>query len=161
MIRSTAYIFYNKARTKIKKILQAQYAILEKATKSSLKNIASSLYAEDIISESMMYSPSYDELIQDFEAHFPFFNDILELKQKCQAFLHCIFREGGPAAKAAETLDSEWKEVFGIESLLPITASTAMSPPISTNSASAEQDMLDLSTALPSGSTQLGKMSIS
>ena len=97
-------------------MLRNRYKDLEDATKSSLKNILSLLYAEHIITQTVRDSNSYSDMMQEFEAKLKLAKDTSELRTCCETFCNCLSQSGGPVGNAAEVLKSEWEKVFDMVS---------------------------------------------
>uniref|UniRef100_A0A1X7TAB2 Phosphodiester glycosidase domain-containing protein n=1 Tax=Amphimedon queenslandica TaxID=400682 RepID=A0A1X7TAB2_AMPQE len=123
-----------EACKKVKEILRSHYATLEEATKGSLSSIMSHLYAKKIITKTVRDSQllNYNKMIDEFEAKLSLLKDVSELKAHCQVFLECI-SQGGPTDVVARSLDSEWRELFDMESLVPaalsmISSTRSLSP---------------------------------
>ena len=113
--------FKQIARAEIKEILRLHYATIEIATQCSLDKIASQLYTDEIITESVKNTPSYSSIVKEFESILTLTNDISKLKKQCEVFLKCI-NQGGPTKNVVITLQTKWNEVFGEEELLPSVA---------------------------------------
>ena len=114
------------------------------ATKCSLDDITSQLYARNIITESVKDSMNYSNMMQEFDAKITLTNNVSELKLLCEAFLECIC-QGGPTDNIIETLAVEWNKVFETELLLPRQMTSAvhrLPSPLSFTGAQAEESGL-------------------
>uniref|UniRef100_A0A1X7TCT9 BEACH domain-containing protein n=2 Tax=Amphimedon queenslandica TaxID=400682 RepID=A0A1X7TCT9_AMPQE len=137
-----------EACIKLQQILRSHYDTLERATRGSLSNILSKLYTNNVITESVKDSEShnYSKMMQEFNTKLSLSKDVSELKRHCQVFLECI-SQGGPTDDAARTLDSEWGQVFNIESLIPIESSMMASTPSPSSPASTRSFFKDISVS--------------
>ena len=118
------------ARKQIKDNLRSHYNKIEKATKCSLDDITSQLYARNIITESVKDSTNYSSIMQQFDSKIDSADNLPKLKLLCEAFLECIC-QGGPTDDIVETLAREWNEVFDTELLLPGQISVSTRTPSS------------------------------
>ena len=93
-------------------VLKKQYVSLNNALKNNLKDVANEMYAEELISEKVKDSPTYDSVIHEFKAGMMYKKDITQLEEYCQTFLDCLDNgsQGGPAISAAQDLAEDWKK---------------------------------------------------
>ena len=71
-------------------VLKKQYVSLNNALKNNLKDVANEMYAEELISEKVKDSPTYDSVIHEFKAGMMYKKDITQLEEYCQTFLDCL-----------------------------------------------------------------------
>ena len=105
----------------LQSVLKKQFNSLKNALKNCLKDVANEMYAEELISNGVKDSPTYDSIIQEFKAGMIYRKDITQLEEYCQTFLDCLYNgsQGGPARSAAQNLAEEWKkDVHNIHSIL-------------------------------------------
>ena len=115
------------ACTKVKQILHSHYANIEKATKGCLGSVSSELYAKNMITEAVRDSQNYSKVVGEFNSKFSLIADMSELKSHCKVFLECI-SQGGPTDDVVRKLAADWGNVFGMEFLLLLPASSSLIP---------------------------------
>ena len=101
----------DKLHRTLQTVLKKQYTLLNDALESSLKDVANKMFEKGLISKVVKNSPTYDSVINEFQAGMRCMKDITQLEEYCQNFLDCLYygSQGGPATFAAHNLAEKWK----------------------------------------------------
>ena len=93
----------------MKDILQEQDYSLQLALKNCLPQVASQMFAKNLIPESVKDEPTYDKLVGEFKAGMEF-KDASELQNHWETFIEILSNQGGSAIGAAKYLAKELTE---------------------------------------------------
>ena len=104
---------FNKLK-QIKKIIQdvltQRYSYLSKVLKRSLEKIATDMYSHDLITETVYETPTFKDIMAEFQLGMDIICDYQELVKHCKLFLQTLVDQRGPPKIAAITIAKEWTE---------------------------------------------------
>ena len=69
------------------------------------------MFTVGLINRDVQKSPKFDDIIGEFKAGIDLITIHSELKDHCADFLKACIEQGGAIAKAARTLQNDWREV--------------------------------------------------
>lgn len=110
----------DKLRTTLRDVLTTQFADLSDTLGDAevLNGVAGQLYAKGVIAKAVKNNPTYNSVINEFEAGLKFQKNLSELEEYCKLLLESLSSQGGAAKRAAKTLKDKWndkvEEEFGI-----------------------------------------------
>ena len=95
------------------------HAILYDVFQLSIGSISNELFQAGIITRAVQRSPTYDAIIDQFEAGIKFIGTQRDLEEDCNVFITALTNVGGPVKDAALMIQQEWidivKRELGIE----------------------------------------------
>ena len=97
-------------RRLIEGALTKRHAQLIDSSRRCLPSLASKMFAASLISNEVQRSPSFNGIIDEFKAGMSYITEQSELEDHCIKFLRACTDERGAIAKAARTLQKDWKE---------------------------------------------------
>ena len=92
----------------LKRVLQKQSADLTDVLSKCLTNVATQMFAKELITKHVNNNPTYLSVINDYENGMKFKN-VSELQNHCQLFLDSLSSQGGPVKSAAKAIAKQWK----------------------------------------------------
>ena len=104
----------------MKGALQKQSANLSRSLSGCLREVATEMYAKELITKSVHQNPTYISLINDFENEMVF-KDISGLENHCQLFLDSLSSQRGPVKSAAKVIAENWKSEISNELKITLT----------------------------------------
>ena len=104
----------------MKEVLQKQSANLTHLLSGCLREVATEMFAKELITRSVYKNPTYISLINDFENGM-MFKDISGLENHCQLFLDSLSSQGGPVKSAAKAIAGYWKNEISNELKITLT----------------------------------------
>ena len=110
-INSPAIITGDKLE-EIKKIIQdvltQWYPDLSKVLGNSLENIATNMYCHGLISEAVYKTPTFKEIMTEFQSGMNFIRNYQRLVKHCELFLQTLVDQHGPPSQAAFNIAEDW-----------------------------------------------------
>ena len=109
---------------------QKQYAKLHDCLEGVMPTFAKKLYEKGLISESVMKSKNYDNIVTEFLQGLQFLTSNESLNERCHLFIEVLCEMGGATMNgAAQHLSSAWTEAakecgFEFEFQLPSKSSS-------------------------------------
>ena len=104
-----------KSIVALKQVLRKNHAILHDIFQTSIGSISNELYAACIITRDVQRSPSYDAIIDQFEAAMDFMQTQKGLEEHCNKFITALTNVGGPVNDAALMIQQEWIDIVNRE----------------------------------------------
>uniref|UniRef100_A0A1X7UMC2 Uncharacterized protein n=1 Tax=Amphimedon queenslandica TaxID=400682 RepID=A0A1X7UMC2_AMPQE len=92
------------------KVLNENQVAINDAFEGSIPDIARELSQCDIITKSVLKSPTYEAIIGNFRSGMRCTDTLLSLENYCFSFLQGLGNVGGPVNKAAKMLEKKWIE---------------------------------------------------
>ena len=92
----------------LKRILQEQSAVLIDVLSNCLPNVATQMFAKNVITESVYDNPTFKSVMTDYKNGMNY-KSISELEEHCQLFLDSLSSQGGPVENAAKAIAGYWK----------------------------------------------------
>ena len=89
------------------RVLKKHYAALINLPKDSLKDLADELYSARLISTKVRRTPTFDNIIKEFEAGLIFKRSLAELQEYLIKFLTSLKKVGGSFAAASSLLQDD------------------------------------------------------
>ena len=99
----------DQIRNVMKDLLQEVHYPLQVALKHCLSQVVGEMFSEKLISRSVKDDPTYDKMIDEFEAGMKW-KDIPELQDRWRSFLQILSNQGGPAQDAANHLATDFSD---------------------------------------------------
>ena len=110
------------------------------ATEGCLKKIAEQMHSKGLVSRAVQISPTFDNVMSEFEATLQITNSIQQIEEKCNQFVQSLSSQGGPAQVAATNLVEQWKHNINREFNLSLFMSQSCSNPAETESPITQSD---------------------
>lgn len=110
----------DKLRTTLRDVLTTQFADLSEALEDAevLNGVAGQLFAKGVIAKAVKNNPTYNSVINEFEAGLKFQKNPSEIEEYCKLLLESLSSQRGAAKHAAKSLKDKWKDTiekeFGI-----------------------------------------------
>ena len=121
-INSPAIITGDKLK-EIKRIIQdvltQWYSDLSKVLGNSLENIATDMYSHGLISGAVYKTPTFKEIMTEFQTSMNLIRNYQRLVKHCELFLQTLVDQRGPPKEAAINIAEDWTD--NIERKLNIT----------------------------------------
>lgn len=116
----TIAVDINKLHRTIKDVLTSHFARLrDTLCRDDIKPIASEMFSKKLLTKSVRDSPSYEKLINGFEAGLALRKTVQEVEKHCINFINSFSSQGGPVEEHIRIIAQEWKEQ--IQATLGIT----------------------------------------
>ena len=97
-------------KTVIEDVLRERSADLEEllGDDDSLRQLCLQLFQRNIVTETTKDNPTFHEVLKEFISGMVFMRKEEEFRNHCTSFVTSLQSLGGPAASAAEELETEW-----------------------------------------------------
>ena len=98
----------------IKKIIQdvltQWHSDLSEVLRASLEKIATDMYSRGLITETVYETPTFKEIMNEFQLGMKFIRNYQRLVKYCELFLHTLVDQRGPPSQAAFSIAEEWTD---------------------------------------------------
>ena len=91
----------------VKRVLESHHSKLGNVLHGSLSDFSGKMLERSLISQPVMDSGSFDQIMQQFQSGLPYSEDLPALEGQCKSFLTVLEELSGPPAKAARKLMDE------------------------------------------------------
>ena len=94
----------------IQDALTQWHSDLSKVLKKSLEKIATDLYSHGLISEAVNESPTFKDIMTEFQSGMNLIRNYQRLVKHCELFLQTLVDQHGPPKEAAINIAEDWTE---------------------------------------------------
>ena len=107
-----ADIEISEMRILIMRVLNKHYTALTNLPKIFFEDVAAELYSVGLVSTGIQRTPTFDNIIKEFEAGMSFKRSLTELQEYLIKFLTSLKKVGGSFATLASVLQDEWTKTI-------------------------------------------------
>lgn len=107
-----ADIEISEMRILIMRVLNKHYTALTNLPKIFFEDVAAELYSVGLVSTGIQRTPTFDNIIKEFEAGMSFKRSLTELQEYLIKFLTSLKKVGGSFAALASVLQDEWTKTI-------------------------------------------------